>query len=912
MQRVQALQDAHVVGRSAELGVLSAFLAPQAALRALVLTGDSGIGKTTLWEVGAELARAGGMRVLSARPSGAEAAVSFAALADLLDDVATRGLVGVPAPQRRALDVALLRAEPTGGAPDLLAISRGFLSALRALAVRQPLLVAVDDVQWLDPPSADALAFAARRLQGHPVRFLLARHSGGSSGLEGAFKPAGLDRLEIGPLDVDATRRLLTERLRLTLPRRVLRRVFETARGNPLFVLELGRTLAEAGAPRIGAEMPLPDLVDGVFGGRVAALGDAARRVLLAVALGPQLRLSQLETLASPVAVEEAVDAGLLIVEGERLRPSHPLLAAAARRRSSAAERRELHLELARGVDDEPLRARHLALATASPDGALAATVAAAAARAAARGAPEDAVELAEHALRLTPPEAGERIERVLALAEFLVMAGELTRLTELLEARIDELPRGAALARAHMLLGESADVAGHARHLERALAECQDEPALRATALAKKVELLTVSSVERVRDAEAWAEDALQAARLAAPEVEGLALYALAWTRILSGRPVDDLLRRFRSEPRHAELYTSVDRLAGIRLAFRGQIDDARAIFRRLLALAEERGEGRSSVVLHLQLCEAELRAGNVNAASRLLDEWDESVIPGAEFARLRCEALIAAIRGRPDEAASRANAALAGSESTGVRWEQLDALRARGIAALVEHQPHAAVEALSAVWEHTRREGVDDPGAFPVAPDLVAALTELGRTDEALAVTQRLRELAEQQEHPWGLASARRCAALVELASGTYDDAAAILVEAADAYDKLGLRFDHARSLLNLGRAARRFRKWAAARRFLEQAAAVFGELDSSGWMEQARSELARVGARRPTPEGALTATEQQVARLAAGGLSNKEIAQALFVSVHTVEVHLSHAYAKLGIRSRAQLASRLASPA
>jgi DNA-binding CsgD family transcriptional regulator len=213
--------------------------------------------------------------------------------------------------------------------------------------------------------------------------------------------------------------------------------------------------------------------------------------------------------------------------------------------------------------------------------------------------------------------------------------------------------------------------------------------------------------------------------------------------------------------------------------------------------------------------------------------------------------------------------------------------------------------------VWEHTFREGVDDPGAFPVAPELVEALTELGSSDEALAVTARLRDLAAQQEHPWGHASAKRCAALVELAAGTYDEAAAMLVEAADAYGQLGLRFDRARSLLSLGRAARRFRKWGAARRLLEEAAAGFDELGGSGWAEQARSELARVGARRPAPEGGLTATEQRVAGLAAAGLSNKEIAQALFVGVHTVEVHLSHAYAKLGIRSRAQLARRLSAP-
>jgi DNA-binding CsgD family transcriptional regulator len=162
-------------------------------------------------------------------------------------------------------------------------------------------------------------------------------------------------------------------------------------------------------------------------------------------------------------------------------------------------------------------------------------------------------------------------------------------------------------------------------------------------------------------------------------------------------------------------------------------------------------------------------------------------------------------------------------------------------------------------------------------------------------------------------GAATAKRCGALVRLAASSYDEAAAAeLAEAAAAYEQLGLRFDRARSLLLLGRGQRRHRKWAAARSSLEQAAAAFDEIGSPGWVEEARSELARVGGRRSQPVGELTAAEQRAAELAAQGLSNKEIARTLFVSVHTVEVHLSHAYAKLGIGSRAQLARRLSAEA
>jgi DNA-binding CsgD family transcriptional regulator len=184
-----------------------------------------------------------------------------------------------------------------------------------------------------------------------------------------------------------------------------------------------------------------------------------------------------------------------------------------------------------------------------------------------------------------------------------------------------------------------------------------------------------------------------------------------------------------------------------------------------------------------------------------------------------------------------------------------------------------------------------------------------ELGELEEAEGVTDRLRKLSEEQEHPWGLASVERCRSLMRLASDRYDEEAATeLTEAADAYKALGLRFDRTRSLLSLGRAQRRLRKWGAARGSLEQAAAEFDQLGSPGWAEQARSERARVGGRRPHATGELTPAERRVVELAAEGLANKEIARSLFVTVRTIEVHLKHAYAKLGVRSRTQLARRL----
>jgi DNA-binding NarL/FixJ family response regulator len=483
------------------------------------------------------------------------------------------------------------------------------------------------------------------------------------------------------------------------------------------------------------------------------------------------------------------------------------------------------------------------------------------------------------------------------------------------LAPELEALPAGAPRARAWLLLSEGAgpkNLDDLERHHDRALAESQDDPGLRAYVLAKKAANTSATGVVRIREAEAWASEALRAARRADPEVKRLALYALAWTRALSGRPIDDLCRRARAASDAPEyIAASAERIAGQRRIWRGEVPKARTELTRLLALADERGEPMSYALARLHLCELELRVGEWDAASRLLDEWAESADRELQFRPMyeRCRALLAAGSGRAREVERWAAKATRAAAMVGSRWDELEGLRASGIGALLAHEPERAVESLRSVWDHTRREQVDEPGVFPVAPDLVEALTELGALDDALAVTTRLQALADQQHHPWATATAQRCAATIRLASDAYDeDAVAALTQAAADYGRLSLRFDRARSLLTLGRAQRRLKKWGAARETLQAAVGAFEELRSDGWAEQARSELTRVGARRPAPSGELTPSETRIVELAAAGLSNKEISQTLYVTVHTVEVHLSHAYAKLGVRSRGQLAGRI----
>ena len=286
------------------------------------------------------------MRVMTARSSGAETALCFAAVVDLFDAVSLDDLVGLPLPQRRALEIALLRADPDDEPANVHAIGLGLLGALRELAEDRGLLVALDDAQWIDAGSAEVLAFALRRPGTAQVRVLHARRTGPVPQWQRGLLPDQLTRVEVGPQSLGATRQLLAQRLGLRLSRHDLRQVHELTQGNPLFALAVGRLLAEQ---RTTADhLPVPRDVEELLGTRLSGRPAAVRRLVLALALNGDLRADDLVRLAGEPALTEAVTTGLVVVERERVRPYHPLLAAAARELASEQEIRALHLELAR------------------------------------------------------------------------------------------------------------------------------------------------------------------------------------------------------------------------------------------------------------------------------------------------------------------------------------------------------------------------------------------------------------------------------------------------------------------------------------------------------------------------------------------------------------------------------------
>jgi DNA-binding NarL/FixJ family response regulator len=904
-----------VIGRESELVLIREFVDADAPRRAMVLTGRAGIGKTTLWEAAIELARERGWRVLEARGSSAEAQLPFSTLIDLCDDVGSEDLACLAGPQRSALEVALLRAEPAGSSPSAQAIALGFRNLMRTLGADLPLLLVIDDVQWLDDSSSEVLAFLSRRLREERVAFLLTRRGETASEIERSLDRGDVQYVEVPPLSFGAIRRLLIDRLGLRVSRQVLRKIVDVTLANPLFALELGRELLANGVPAAAEELPVPAGIEDLLGMRVASLKAPLRRVLVALALSADLRVGELVAVTSEIAVDEAVDRGIVRLDGERVRAAHPLLAAAAERSVGRGERRELHIALAGAVSDVELRAMHLALATEQADAALSATVADAAAIASARGARQQAVALAEHALRLTPIDSEHRGTRVLSLGAYLETAGEMRRLADLLTPEIESLPPGELRARAWLMLAESS---GSQRMndlstlSERALAEGAEDPGLQARALAKQASNAAASTIADIRQAEEWALGAVKASAAAESHVQRTALYALAWARAMSGRDIDDLCRSSRAvSDETAYIAAAPERVAGQRLVWRGETGRAREALARLLALADERGELESYALMRLHVCELHLRTGAWNAAEALLEEWSQSTDRELMFRPKyeRCRALLAAGRGDIEETERWGTLAVARGEDTGCRWDEFEGVRALSIGWLLAHQPAEAAERLRAVWDHNEREGVREPGVFPVAPELVQALTEVEEIEQAEAITARLADLAERQAHPWALITARRCRSVVRLAGSLGDaEAAEGLERAAAEYEALGLHFDAARSLLSLGRALRRRRQWGSARSAMERAATAFEAMNSPGWTDELRTEIARLPTRSVQANGGLTRSEQRAAELAAAGLSNKQIARELVVTVHTIEVHLSRAYAKLGISSRGQLAARL----
>ena len=363
-----------IVGRESELAAVRRFLDEDSGALALLLTGEAGIGKSTIWQAALSEAQARGYRVIGSRPTEAEARLPFAALSDLFGDLLDEVEPELPEPQRLALDAALLRAGGDGVSAEPLAVSLAVLTLLRATIGKGLLLLAIDDVPWMDGSSAAVLEFALRRLEAGPVRLIAAQRTMESQAdlppVIRAVEHGRLERIPIAGLSLADLDRLLGAVLEMHLPPSTLKRLHRTSGGNPFYAIEIARALQRRGTSADQRELTVPDSLAGLVRDRVAALPPAAADVVLHAAALSQPTMSLVETAVGPdvaaQGVADAIEAGVLRADTDLLRFAHPLLAAEAYAHAGVDRRRNAHRTIAGLVNEPEERAKHLALAADS------------------------------------------------------------------------------------------------------------------------------------------------------------------------------------------------------------------------------------------------------------------------------------------------------------------------------------------------------------------------------------------------------------------------------------------------------------------------------------------------------------------------------------------------------------------
>ena len=896
----------------------------------IALEGTAGIGKSTIWRDSVKRARDRGYLVLAAAPSESEMTLAFSGLGDLFDGLDTEPPMSLPEPQRRALRSALFLSDPSDAPDDLDALPRAVLNALRELATTSTVVVAIDDEQWLDGPSARVLAFALRRVREERICLLLSRRTGSDGALwtevRDAFAP-GIELLPLGAIDVADTHRLLARTLSRKVPRRLLERVHDVSGGNPLYVLALAEELKRMnGDASDWRELPIP-----------RTLVDAIARRLDRVRTGVEAPLFAVAALADPTvallaaaldefdasAFDEAVRAGVIELTGERVRFTHPLLASVHYSSIPAPERRELHLRLADAVPDREQRARHLALGIDTPDEHVASELEHAAAAAARRGAPEAAAELLEHAIRLTPVDQDEaRWSRTVTAAEQHYLAGDFEEARMWLERLLLEQPTGQISARARVQLAKvrTDDFEFASSMLEQALVDAGDDDRLITEIELNHTDLSANLGdyAGTVRHADAAV---VSAERLREPGALASALAQQGVGLFNAGQGMAHGLFERAIELEHTAgdarpTYWLPSTTYGTLLRIENDLDGARPLLTRALARARRRGEGGDTLIaLLVRLAWLESEAGHLEAS----DEW---LAQARQLARQHVndemDSWVAHVGG--ETAASRGElerARLLAAEVLRLAHGNRDVQMQRNGDVLLANielwsgKPKDAHELLHPWRERTIVHGPWYLGwsMLELWSSDIEALIALERVDHAQPVVDDLLKRALAYPNPHGVAIAKRCQGLLLAARGDHADAIDALDIAVAEHARRRLPLELGRTLLEKGSLERRAKRKTIANQTLEQALAVLEPLGAAIWVARTRDELGRIGLRRAAERDSLTPAQQRVAELAASGATNREIAQTLYMSERTVESHLTKTYRELGIRSRAQLADGLA---
>jgi DNA-binding CsgD family transcriptional regulator len=893
-----------IVGREAELARLFRAVDSVSADPVLMLVGDMGTGKSALLEHALHRAEAGGVRVLRADGSESESNLAFSALHQLLRPVPAE-MDALPGRQRAALQDAFGEGSATPG-PDLMLVGVAVLSLLSGLGDHHPVLVVLDDAQWFDRASLDALSFVARRLEGEPVTMLI--------GARGGDHLPGFDRhvpmLTLGSLDNAAAHQLLD--LQPKSPTGHTRsRILDQAGGNPLALVELTRTASAqdtaAGLPSAGP-LPLTDRLERIFAARLNSLPASTMRALLLLAAmdsaDSAIAVSAGLPRAEDAAWLPAGQAGLVRRTGRDIRFRHPLVRSAVYHAASLGAQREAHLALAEMLRDEPdRRAWHLAAACPHPDAAVSAELERTAGRARRRGGHAAAAQALQRAAELAP-QREDSARLLVEAAAAAVFTGDIAWVEELVAA---------ACART-------------------------DDATLLASAAVQAARLAVLT----VRHTVVFSRLADAAAKLAASQpAAGLDLVAgAAVVRFYSGEDtqrhrIQDILRRLPENASHTGLRTWV-RAVSDPFDDRAQLI---SLLPQLAAEAEARPERLTAVGIMAWLLDETPQA--VRAFDEAFDRWElQGALPeglgGAvawayaergrwEQAREACarttavgraagldhavacaatvDATVLAFQGDASSARTRAEDALTLIDPLESRSVSVYARRALGAAAAAEGAYETAYGQLRMVFTADGAP-VHYHASYPALADLAAAAVRCGRHEEAALIVERSASALADNASP-------RLRALISRARGLLadpDDAEphfrAALADPALEY----WPFERAQTLLDLAEWLRRRRRIAEARGPLTEALETFRRLGARPWIERARAESRAAGLdvtdAAPDALAELSPQQQQIIRLAARGLTNREIGEKLFLSPRTVSSHLYRSFPKLGITARSQL--------
>ncbi|MBO2455373.1 AAA family ATPase [Actinomadura barringtoniae] len=894
-----------LVGRSTEQAVLEALIttARDGESGALVVRGQAGIGKTALLDHAA--AAAEGLRVIRTEGVEFEAELPFAGLHLLLGPVLDH-LDAIPARQAAALRGAFGLGPADQGGRFLVG-----LAVLSVLAELGPLLCVVDDAQWLDRASAEALTFAARRLQREGVILLFGVRDGA-----GATRLDGLPELPLWGLDRDASATLLS-RHGADLAPTVRDRILAESEGNPLALIELHTALTPE--QRGGAvqplsfnlgPLPLPARVQQAFGTQAARLSEDARTFLLVAALEEtgdlDIVLRAAATLGT-AALDEVERSGLVSPNGTTLSFKHPLVRAAVIQDSPLTTRFAAHRALAEALGPSDRRAWHLAAATTGPDEQVAAELADTAEQAATRAGHAAQAAALERAAELTPdPE--RRAARLVGAAEAAVLAGDLDRAASIArraaKSNLDPLP---AARLAHVLASVEFE-RGSLRTAARTLIAGAD--AIAGTG--KSIAMLA----EAVRDGYFAGETALAAeaaAKLSAiAPASPIAISLDGLARMMAG-DLTEAVPRMRTLT-EAALAGQVPGLgerliAGSMGLLTGDDESAFDVFDRLVSDARDSSQigMLPNALEHLAITEVFLsRRRDASAHAEEAMRLAESIGHPHRTDHLRCVlAWIAAIAGDEETCRTLAEPAIDRALSSGIVRTAVWGTMAIGLTELSQGRYDRVLDRLETATRATQDRPLGAMNLISLAADQVEAAVRSGQPDRAREPLRRFEQWAVPTQRPWAAGVILRCKALL----ATDDKQDRLFAEAVAMHEQGGRPFERARTDLLYGEWLRRDQRKAEARSRLRPALETFERMGATPWADRARAELRATGdtsapLRTESALDKLTPQELQVVRLAARGLSNRDIAAQLFLSPRTIGHHLYKAFPKLGIAGRGEL--------